>query len=359
MLLFRGMTVLARAVAAPQCLKGYSACGQGLPANFCCSPGSKCIVLASNTTALCCPNGQTCNAITPTTCDVGLMNVAGHPGSPILTTALDSDLSSCGNSTCCPLGYECASRSDGAPYCAMAKNQAAYTSLVSQKTKAAISTASASTTAHTSTTATATADSTRTTTLQSFTDTAAANATARAETGAAARSAGVIAGSVIAAIVVFVGIGLFFWVKRRKLPDHSRSKPAPVRSMHQHEGPYQAPAYDIPRTEISKKLQPNPATFCEALTTSPAYVAVTAFEDLDGSKASHSECSGIQTAQSPVELPASPVSFSMWEKQQQTRTSVRELIKAFLKPPRAQFLPLSRSAAAQGRGPHEDGGNWI
>ncbi|KAB5575501.1 hypothetical protein GE09DRAFT_1264900, partial [Coniochaeta sp. 2T2.1] len=297
MLLYYGMMVLGAAGAASMCLEDYKSCGQGLPANFCCSPDTQCIALASNTTALCCPIGFDCNAITPTTCDVGLMNAKNHPESSILTTALDAELPSCGKGTCCPFGYECVT-SGGSLRCIMAKNQAVYTSLVRQQTTAATTTSQATMTT-VSTSATATAQSTTSNTVSLATTTAAADTTIKPESaGAAGRSAGLIAGPVVAAIVLLGGLTAVFWTRRRKLRNF-RSKPGkelpPYQNQHQHAWPYQPPTY-------------------------PTYIIPVAdpMKEAHQTMTSQSPPPKANNAPSPVELPASPVSFSMWSRQQES-----------------------------------------
>ncbi|GKT55083.1 hypothetical protein ColTof4_08054 [Colletotrichum tofieldiae] len=86
---------------------GFSACGNGLPSNFCCGTGTKCITLAGNTTVLCCPEGSTCDRISPITCNVNLQDPAAHPDAQIKTTALTGKLATCGVDKCCPFGYTC------------------------------------------------------------------------------------------------------------------------------------------------------------------------------------------------------------------------------------------------------------
>lgn len=83
-------------------------CGLGLPAKFCCHTGQKCLRLAGNTTALCCPAGSNCSAINPISCNMQLQNVTLYPDTPVKTTALDLDLNKCGN-MCCPFGFTCES----------------------------------------------------------------------------------------------------------------------------------------------------------------------------------------------------------------------------------------------------------
>ncbi|KAK2020238.1 hypothetical protein LZ32DRAFT_14265 [Colletotrichum eremochloae] len=87
--------------------EGFSACGNGLPGNFCCRTGTKCITLAGNTTVLCCPEGSTCDRISPITCNIDLQDPASHPDAQIKTTALTGKLATCGVDKCCPFGYSC------------------------------------------------------------------------------------------------------------------------------------------------------------------------------------------------------------------------------------------------------------
>ncbi|KAB5531230.1 hypothetical protein GE09DRAFT_379203 [Coniochaeta sp. 2T2.1] len=366
MLLHYGMMVLGAAGAASMCLEDNKSCGQGLPANFCCSPDTQCIALASNTTALCCLLGFDCNAITPITCDVELMNAEKHPESSILTTALDAELPSCGKGTCCPFGYECVA-TGGSLRCIMAKHQAAYTSLVRQQTTGATTTSQATTTT-VATSATVTAHFTTSNAVPLATTTAAADTSIKPESvGAAGRSAGLIAGSVVAAIVLLGGLTAVFWTRRRKLRN-LRSQPAkalpPYQNQNQHPWTYQAPAYPayiIPKTDTMKGSHHGPPTICEALTASPAYVSVEAFAELPGTMTSQPPPPKANNAPSPVELPASPVSFSMWSRQQESenRRTARRSGRKVLRPPRAAFVPLSRFAPTRRSGHPDDGGGWI
>ncbi|KAI3533678.1 hypothetical protein CSPX01_12603 [Colletotrichum filicis] len=89
---------------------GFTSCGNGLPGNFCCGTGKKCITLAGNTTVLCCPEGESCDRISPITCNINLQDPVAHPGASIKTTVLNGTLATCGDS-CCPFGYSCNSLS--------------------------------------------------------------------------------------------------------------------------------------------------------------------------------------------------------------------------------------------------------
>ncbi|PTB65408.1 hypothetical protein BBK36DRAFT_1122012 [Trichoderma citrinoviride] len=90
-----------------KCSAGTSSCGAGLPSNFCCSEGTSCIPLAGNTTAMCCPTGQTCEKIQPITCDVSQQDPSKNQQSPIKTSVFDVPLGKCGADLCCPFGYSC------------------------------------------------------------------------------------------------------------------------------------------------------------------------------------------------------------------------------------------------------------
>ncbi|KAL6788285.1 hypothetical protein J3E68DRAFT_134052 [Trichoderma sp. SZMC 28012] len=92
-----------------QCPANFDSCPSGLPNNFCCATGTSCLPLAGNTTALCCPNGSTCEKIQPITCDVSQQDPTKNQNSPIKTSIFDVALEKCGTNTCCPFGYSCSS----------------------------------------------------------------------------------------------------------------------------------------------------------------------------------------------------------------------------------------------------------
>ncbi|UKZ77473.1 hypothetical protein TrVFT333_005194 [Trichoderma virens FT-333] len=90
-----------------QCPANTQSCPTGLPNNFCCSQGTSCIPLAGNTTALCCPDGETCEKIQPITCDVSQQDPSKNQNSPIKTSVFDVSLEKCGTNLCCPFGFSC------------------------------------------------------------------------------------------------------------------------------------------------------------------------------------------------------------------------------------------------------------
>lgn len=88
------------------CLPNFSVCGGGLPRNFCCPEGTKCLSLAGDTTVLCCPEGSSCEKIETVPCNLDEMDPEEFPDAPIKTTVFDVALEKCGDK-CCPFGYTC------------------------------------------------------------------------------------------------------------------------------------------------------------------------------------------------------------------------------------------------------------
>ncbi|ORY71576.1 uncharacterized protein BCR38DRAFT_404646 [Pseudomassariella vexata] len=97
----------AKAAKASCAVDGYSPCSSSLPADFCCPSSTTCVSVASNTTAICCPKSQICDEIQPITCDIDKQNVTAFPESPLHTTNLEESLPTCGKGNCCPFGYRC------------------------------------------------------------------------------------------------------------------------------------------------------------------------------------------------------------------------------------------------------------
>ncbi|KAJ0166691.1 hypothetical protein CTA2_6248 [Colletotrichum tanaceti] len=120
---------------------GFSACGNGLPNNFCCGTGTRCITLAGDTTVLCCPEGSSCDRISPITCNVNLQDPAAHPDAQIKTTALKGKLGTCGANKCCPFGYTCNSNQQ----CVMESDQTKEPEVVVTSTPGPTSTGTAPT----------------------------------------------------------------------------------------------------------------------------------------------------------------------------------------------------------------------
>lgn len=83
-----------------------ASCPSDVPDNFCCPAKTKCIPLAGGTTAICCPEGGTCQKISPLTCNVALQDPEKFPSAGLKTTVRDGQLERCGEE-CCPFGYTC------------------------------------------------------------------------------------------------------------------------------------------------------------------------------------------------------------------------------------------------------------
>ncbi|KAI1504405.1 hypothetical protein F5X99DRAFT_38775 [Biscogniauxia marginata] len=89
------------------CAADFTKCSQaGLPDNFCCRTGATCLVLAGETTVLCCPEGNKCDTISPITCNISLQDPVANPQAEIKTSVLDVKLETC-STGCCPFGYHC------------------------------------------------------------------------------------------------------------------------------------------------------------------------------------------------------------------------------------------------------------
>ncbi|KAK5079648.1 hypothetical protein LTR70_009264 [Exophiala xenobiotica] len=125
-----------------------SAVDSKLPSNFCCGPSdgeeTACLSLDESSSAICCPKGQTCNAIGTIECDVGLMDASKNSG-PFFTTRLNDKLPTCGD-LCCPFGYACANQ-NGQNVCILDQSRAgpATTTKVTSTTSATMTSTSTST----------------------------------------------------------------------------------------------------------------------------------------------------------------------------------------------------------------------
>ncbi|KAI8963507.1 hypothetical protein F5Y11DRAFT_146952 [Daldinia sp. FL1419] len=84
----------------------YSSCDSPAPSNFYCHIDTNCIVLAANTTVLCCPKASrgNCQEINVIACNLDQQ----IPFSSIQTIVREGDLPRCGTG-CCPWGYHCGS----------------------------------------------------------------------------------------------------------------------------------------------------------------------------------------------------------------------------------------------------------
>ncbi|KAI1127687.1 hypothetical protein F5Y10DRAFT_189145 [Nemania abortiva] len=208
------------------CAADFTKCTQtGLPANFCCSTGSTCTVLAGGTTVLCCPKGGDCSTIQTISCTLSLQDPAKNPTAQVKTTELKGKLPTCGKG-CCPFGYHC---EDANGDCIMDADQSkkpGQTSSVSSPTATpSTHTASAGTASATkSATAETTSTATTSTPAQSeapATSTEASSSTAKKTLNTAAIVGGVV-GGLLALSLLIAGVCIFR--HKRKKGDAEREK---------------------------------------------------------------------------------------------------------------------------------------
>ncbi|OLN82113.1 hypothetical protein CCHL11_07658 [Colletotrichum chlorophyti] len=250
---------------------------------FCCPSDTTCMVLASNTTALCCPRGSSCDTISPIICDMAAQDVVENPSSPIHTTNLDESLPSCGG-RCCPFGYVC--QDDSA--CVLDQEAQTPSRTVSDVTK----TTSAPTQM-------ATADGRPAVSTPTTQETSTPSSTAPAETEPPAASPGnsktngIIAGTTVAAVASVAGLTCLLWLKRRSISEKVGCARFPrpwqqLRGQQQPDGPL--PRYASPPPAYTMEMKQPPLNQYAFKHYSPESVGNTV----------------------PVELPATPVSFSTW-----------------------------------------------
>lgn len=81
-------------------------CNSDLTDLFCCPKDHSCILLAGDTSAMCCPAGRNCDEVRPITCDLRGQDMTKYPKAPVMTIITNLELEKCG-ANCCPFGYSC------------------------------------------------------------------------------------------------------------------------------------------------------------------------------------------------------------------------------------------------------------
>ncbi|GAB1310902.1 Mid2 domain-containing protein [Madurella fahalii] len=203
------------------CEPDYNRCREAdLPDNFCCPSGSNCLVLAGNTTVLCCPEDSDCERIEPLPCNLALQDAELHPDAVIKTTALGGTMDRCADQ-CCPFGYSC--RDDE---CIMDENQnAAPIETTTRPSTTSTSSARTSATSAAETSAT-TADPTDVT--DSPSTTGGTDETNGSDNGPPI--AAVAGGAVAAAIVLVIAAIIAFIFFKKKRESEAGSPPKLSRS---------------------------------------------------------------------------------------------------------------------------------
>lgn len=308
----------------------YVACGSAVPDNMCCESGTTCMILASNTTIVCCPEGESCNRIHPITCSISQQDTDQHPESTVQTIALNKSMTNCG-AGCCPFGYLC----NDDDLCELDSNQDHYGYLLSDSTTELSSTAtSTSTSALTSTSNLASDATTGTDTVPTLlASTGVASAAAETTSSGieastqdtASSPTGLIAACSVGGVCCAAAVGVLIWLQwfRKKISarhykkDSYPSAPSPQAG----EGYFSTPAsfgtpsstrYLLTRGPDDKfrltpthksRFEPQPKPQSRAMSESPL---------------------------SPIELPATPVSMSIWIE----GAEVEEPRLAYVLPPR-------------------------
>ncbi|EWZ93369.1 hypothetical protein BFJ70_g8388 [Fusarium oxysporum] len=293
-------------------ISGDHWCGNDLPGDFCCSSQADCKVLAANTTALCCPKNSKgeCEIILPITCNIERQNPSTNPEAEVKTLALDRKLKRCGAMNgarrCCPFGYSCKDDKE----CVLDKDQdESYAFLLpvpeytSATTSAPTSTTTSSSTSDILSVETsevpdrvfqppsASADPTTSTT-----ESATPDDNEEEEKGSGISPTGAVTAGTVAGVCCLVGVGIFVWMKWfRKKGDRDTPEMSLARESWGYFSTRSAPStlhLHLARGPDDKFIvTPTTAGF------TPSYPPLAPIVDEN---------------QSPVELPATPVSLCMW-----------------------------------------------
>ncbi|KAF5019655.1 hypothetical protein F66182_8336 [Fusarium sp. NRRL 66182] len=293
-------------------ISGDHWCGSNLPGDFCCSSDSFCKILAANTTALCCPNGTkgSCQVILPITCDIKSLSPSRNPQAEIKSLVLNRELKRCGSKSgtqrCCPFGYSCRDDKE----CVLDKDQDesyAFLLPVSEYTSRA-----SPVTTPTDTPSLATSDLLSVETSQvpdivlqppPVATTAATTEPSTSDDGDGEKSGGIsptgaVTAGTVAGVCCLAGIGVFLWMKwlRKK-----KSRDTPHMPLVRESWGYFS-AGGTPSTRHVRLTRGPDDKFI--ITPTTAGFSPTGPYPL--SPAAGGE------EQSPVELPATPVSLCMW-----------------------------------------------
>lgn len=281
----RNFRLLSR--SSGTCPSDYKQCGDGLPSSFCCGETDSCLGLADDTTVVCCPEGEDCDTIQPITCNIAGQNASAFPTAAVHTTNLTGELPTCGTNdsgkeTCCPFGYECSSNSK----CVRAGSAGSKGSL-SVDTSSFTSTLTISSATESATALIVASSPTSVPTSTPTTSPPDDNASPGPSDSSSTkkRTIGIAAGAAAGGLAVIGGIVVLFWVKRRRQQRQHKTNSRPRQSISQYsDTPPPLPPKE-PHHAPKKKRK-------SILSWVPSVVNRT-----------------------PAELPATPVSFSAWNRQ--------------------------------------------
>lgn len=264
-----------------------------------------CVRLADDTTVVCCPEGEDCDTIRPIACDIAGQDAAAHPTAPVHTTNLTGALPACGSNdagaqTCCPFGYAC---SDDAE-CVRSDGGASWTGSRSSVDTPPASFTSTLTISGSTASATALIVASSTVSVPIMTTPtslsgghASSGSSSSSSSSTKARTIGIAAGSAAGGLACAVGVIVFFWTRRRR---HRRRRQR--RAHTEANKPPRPKRPRRPETPFSETPPPLPPK-------EPHQIP---------KKKRRSILSWVPSVanRTPAELPATPVSFSAWDRQQ-------------------------------------------
>ena len=191
-------------------------CPSGLPSDFCCPKDYACQALAGNTTAVCCPSGQTCNFVQPITCNVQDQNPQKSLDGSVKTSVFDVKLPACGSETCCPFGYSCQEDS----LCRRNEDQSKTPQQAAQSASSTTTTTTTTTAATSTSTSSSAAAKTQSNTSTSTATSTSTSSSASTAPASDSGSQGPVTTSIIGGVVggclvlLLIAVIIFLYIRR-------------------------------------------------------------------------------------------------------------------------------------------------
>ncbi|POS80011.1 hypothetical protein DHEL01_v201584 [Diaporthe helianthi] len=265
------------------CPLNFNQCGNDLPSEFCCRSTDACIPLAKKTAVLCCPDGGTCSSIEPITCSIAVQNATAYPTSSVHSTDLDGTLPVCGrdssgSDTCCPFGYSCNEKS----ICILTQTETPVSTGILSTATSDVSSGPTGTDSDGATITASTPEATYTVIMPTYVPPSDRGGSSSDKP----KTIGIATGSAVGGLAAVAGILVFAWIKRKRLKETNEQNKQHV-TQRNSDTPPPLPPKEFPYPAPKKKrtsLIPSWA---------PSFI----------------------NRSTPVELPATPVSFSTWNNQ--------------------------------------------
>lgn len=293
------------------CPANFDQCGDGLPSEFCCRSTDSCIALADKSSVLCCPDGGTCSSIQPITCSLAVQNATAYPTSSVHSIDLDGSLPVCGrdssgSDTCCPFGYSCNEQS----VCVLTQTETPVSTGI---LATATSTSTPGPTMTDSVGRTITSSTPESSTYTIYMPTYVSDSDRDSSSSDRPKTIGIATGSAVGGVAAVAGILVFAWIKRKRIKETAKQKRESVTQR------YSATPPPLPPKEF-----PYPAPKKKRRSLIPSWVP------------------SVINKTAPVELPATPVSFSAWNNQwdgvQPPNRAHRPYPRDSMSPPQAHEL---------------------